>query len=192
MCKVTIAVIKEICVTSQWRHVGDVAQFGRDCECILSSIHLMKMIQSCYNRDWSPTCSMTQGCLGSAAHKSITGITFEHFLFSSFSFIQQFVSNVSIANWMYRLRDTNGWVHNLITSVTLDRSAINTLRLEQSGRYFMIWNISWLKIVEFWFTFKSIAGIHRIPLQIIRAVELPRKDTAGILQILMNNPHSLK
>ena len=36
MCKATTPVIKEGCVTSQWRQVGDVARFGGDFERILS------------------------------------------------------------------------------------------------------------------------------------------------------------
>ena len=36
MCKATTPVVKERCVTSQWRQVGDVARFGGDFERILS------------------------------------------------------------------------------------------------------------------------------------------------------------
>ena len=36
MCKATTPVVKERCVTSQWRQVGDVARFGGDFGRILS------------------------------------------------------------------------------------------------------------------------------------------------------------
>ena len=34
MCKVTTLIVKERCMTSQWRQVGDVARFDEDFECI--------------------------------------------------------------------------------------------------------------------------------------------------------------
>ena len=36
MCKATTPVVKERCVTSEWRQIGDVARFGGDFERILS------------------------------------------------------------------------------------------------------------------------------------------------------------
>ena len=36
MCEATIPVVKEICVTSQWRQVGDALDFDGDFEHILS------------------------------------------------------------------------------------------------------------------------------------------------------------
>ena len=36
MCKATTPVVKEKCVTSEWRQVGDVARFDGDFERILS------------------------------------------------------------------------------------------------------------------------------------------------------------
>ena len=53
MCKATTPVVKEICMTSQWRQEGDVSRFGRDFERICRINDSYKVVWSCYNRDWS-------------------------------------------------------------------------------------------------------------------------------------------